>query len=357
LAIQNKLPALIEGGTAEWLADVVVPNGLFLDLTDFLKANPELDEQIPDYQRAYNTTADGKYVSVSYNVVRPIGLYYNTALATLSKQPGEYASWDELLGELGDNKIAFMTGENAWTTALVLSSLIAAEDGGIELLEAHMPVDQKLGDYTAPAIVNAVAKLQEIVAKYASANTVGAVYADAANNFMSNGSAIIANGSWMVGDFAPGAGDKWSNGFDGATVVGGVFPGNVAIAGLTGSYHWWIPATATDAEKEVAQAFLAFMLSKDEITAYCVAEGGSPLMWNLSDETYAKIAEESPLMSSYTKAVNSETRYCPNILDVMPSSVAATGFGSLLPLLFDGTYTAEQFCQQLSAMAGDALQD
>ncbi|NLG25119.1 MAG: hypothetical protein GX558_07160 [Clostridiales bacterium] len=54
LAIQNKLPALIEGGTAEWLADVVVPNGLFLDLSDFLKANPELDEQIPDYQRAYN---------------------------------------------------------------------------------------------------------------------------------------------------------------------------------------------------------------------------------------------------------------------------------------------------------------
>lgn len=357
LAIQGKLPALIEGGTSEWLADVVVPNGLFYDLTDFLKEYPEVDEQIPDYQRTYNTTADGKYVSVSYNVVRPVGMYYNSAVTSFTKEPGEYASWDELLADFGDNKIALMTGENAWTTALILSSMIAKEEGGVDLLNAHTAVDNRLADYNDPAIVNAVTKLQALYAKYASSNTVGAVYADAANNFMSGGSAIIANGSWMVGDFSADSKDKWSNDFDGSTVVGAVFPGNVAIASLTGSYGWWIPATATDEEKELAEAFLGFILSKDEIEAYCVAEGGSPITWKLSEETYAKLAEESPLMSSYTKAVNTETIYCPNILDVMPSSVANTGFGSLLPLLFDGTYTPEQFCQQLTSMATDALED
>lgn len=357
LAIQGKLPTLIEGGTTEWLADVVVPNGLFYDLTEFLKANPEVDEQIPDFQRTYNTTEDGKYVSVSYNVVRPVGMYYNSAMTAFTKEPGEYASWDELLADFGDNKIALMTGENAWTTALILSSMIAKEEGGVELLEAHTPVDNRLADYTHPAIVGAVTKLLDLYTKCASANTVGAVYADAANNFMSGGSAIIANGSWMVGDFTAGSEDKWSNDFTGSTVVGSVFPGNVAIASLTGSYGWWIPATATDDERALAEAFLSFMLSKDEIEAYCVAEGGSPLTWNLSEETYAKLAEESPLMSSYAKAVNTDTIYCPNILDVMPSSVANTGFGSLLPQLFDGTYTPEQFCQQLSSMASDALED
>jgi raffinose/stachyose/melibiose transport system substrate-binding protein len=357
LAIQNKLPALVEGGTAEWLSDVVVPNGLFLDLTEFLKANPEVDEQIPDFQRAYNTTEDGKFVSVSYNVVRPIGLYYNSALTSFTKEPGEYASWDEMLADFGENKIALMTGENAWTTSLILSSLIAKEEGGVELLEAHTPVDNRLADYNHPAIVAAVGKLKDLYAKYGSSNTVGAVYADAANNFMSGNSAIIPNGSWMVSDFAPDAKDKWSNDFDGSTIVGAVFPGNVAIASLTGSYGWWIPATASEDERKLAEAFLSFILSKEEVEAYCLAEGGSPLNWNLSEETYAKLAETSPLMSSYTKAVNSDTIYCPNILDVMPSSVANTGFGSLLPQLFDGTYTPEQFCQQLTNMATEALAD
>lgn len=354
LAIQGKLPPLIEGGAAEWIADVVVKNNLFFDLSGFLKAHPEVDEQIPDFDRAFNTTQDGRYVSIGYNTVRPIGLYYNIAKVSFTKEPGEFATWDELLAEFGDNKISFMTGENAWTSALVLTSLIAKEEGGVELLKQHVDVSNKLTDFTAPAIVNAVAKFKAIADKYASSNTVGAVYADAANNFMSLGSGIIANGSWMVGDFSETAKGKWSNGFDGTTVKGAVFPGNIAVANLTGNYTWWIPATASDAEKEAAQAFLAFILSKDEIEQFCVAEGGSPLNWNLSEATYETIAKVSPLMSSYTKAVNDKTIYCPNILDTMPSSVANTGFGSLLPQLLDGTYTADQFCQQLSTMAKEA---
>lgn len=217
LAIQKQLPPLIEGGTAEWLSDVVVPNELFLNLSDFLKEYPEVDEQIPDFQRAYNTTADGKFVSVSYNVVRPMGFYYNTEMAPLPKEPGAYADWDAFLADFGDNKFALMTGENAWTSALVLSSMIAQE-GGVELLKEHATVENLLGDYNDPAIVNAFARFKAFYDKHASSNAVGAVYADAANNFMSKGSAAIANGSWMVSDFLKGSEDKWSNGFDGAVV-------------------------------------------------------------------------------------------------------------------------------------------
>lgn len=356
LAIQNQLPPLIEGGPAEWLADVVVPNELFLDLTDFLKEYPEVDEQIPDFQRQYNTTADGKFVSVSYNVVRPIGMYYNTAMVSLAKEPGDYANWDEFLKDFGDNKFALMTGENAWTSALVLSAMIAQE-GGADLLRAHATVDNLLGDYTDPAIVNAIARFKAFYDAHASSNAVGAVYADAANNFMSKGSAAIANGSWMVSDFLAGAEGKWSNDFDGATVKGAVFPGNVAVSNLTGSYSWWIPKTASAEQQEAAKAFLGFMLSKAEIEAYCLAEGGNPITWSLSEDALAEMAEANPLMSSYVGATSGETVYVPNILDVMPSSVANTGFGTLLPLLLDGTYTPEQFCQQLSQMATDALHD
>jgi raffinose/stachyose/melibiose transport system substrate-binding protein len=357
LGIQGKLPALIEGGTLEWLRDVVIPNKLYRDLAPFLAANPEVDSQIPDYQRAYNTMEDGSFVTVTYYVVRPIGMYYNTAMAAFDKEPGEYASWEELLADLGENKIALMTGENAWTTSLIFSSLIAVEEGGLDLLMEHLPADNRMVDFSHPAIINALAKLKALYDGHASANAIGAVYADAANTFMSGGAALIANGTWMVGDFAPSAADKWTNDFDGADVKGAAYPGNVAIQAERGSYGWWIPSTLSDEEAEVAEAFLAHMLSKEEIEQYCFQEGGNPQMWTLSDEYWAKLSQENPVLATCMQAITPETTFTPNFLDVVPSSIADLKFGSLLPQLFDGTYTPEQFAEQLSIMAQEAVED
>ncbi len=353
LGLQGKLPPAIEGGDAEWIRNVVIPNNMFYDLSDILKEHPEIDAMQTEWNRAYNTTPDGKLATLNYNVVRPMSMYYNEALLPLTKTPGEYASWDELLKELGDNKIAFMTGENAWTTMLIFSSLIAAEEGGVQLVSDHQ-VD-KLTDFNHPALLAATEKLQAMLQKYASSNTVGAVYADASNTFMSNNAAIIANGSWMVGDFAPDAKDKWSNGFDGATVHGAVFPGNIAACNTSGGYGWWIPATATDAQKECASAFLAFILSPAELEAHMLAEGGTAPLLAPSKEFLEKRAAENPLLDEYVGAVNSDTILIPAFADCIPSSVASTGFGSLLPKLIDGSLTPAQFLEQLGVMAKEAM--
>ena len=351
LGQQRKLPFLVEGGDMDWIKDVVVPNGMFYDLTEFLGEHPEVASLIPSYDSEFNTTENG-YATLNYNVVRPIGVYYNSALLPLEKAPEAYADWAEFEAAMGENKMAHMTGENAWTSVLTLSAMIALEEGGVELLNAHT-VD-KIADYSHPAIVNAVAKFQAHLQKYASATTVGAIYADAANTFMSNNAAVIANGSWMVGDFAEDGG-KWSNGFDGATVKAGMFPGNVGIATTTGAYGWWIPATTKGDEHEVAKAFLAFMMSKEELEYYMLAEGGSHQGFEPSAEFLAKRAADSALLDEYCSAVNAETVMIPNIADCMPHSVANTTFGTLLPKLIDGSYTAEQFCEQLTKAAAEAL--
>ena len=127
-------------------------------------------------------------------------------------------------------------------------------------------------DYNQPCIISAVAKLQKLMQEHGTSNQIGADYADAANIFMSNGAAIIANGSWMVGDFAEDGG-KWSNGFDGATVRGDVLPGNVALANNDG-FQYWIPATATPEQQEAGKAFILFCLQPENIEAYMLAEGG-----------------------------------------------------------------------------------
>lgn len=352
LGQQNKLPVLIEGGETEWIKNVVIPNHMFLDMTGFLAEHPEVDALLIESNRAYNTTPDGQIFSVSLPVTRPMGMYYNGDMIDLGGKTPADMSWDEFAAAIGDNKIAFMTGENAWTTMLVLSSLIAVEEGGAELLSSHT-VD-KIYDFNQPAIINAVGKLQSLLQNYASTNTVGAVYADAANAFMAKQAAVIANGSWMVGDFLEDGG-KWSNGFDGSTVHGAVLPGNVALANTDG-FGWWIPATATPEEQEVAMAFIAFMMTQDELEAYMLAEGGVAPNLTVS-ESYAASAAANPLMYEYVNAVNADTIICPSFGDCVPSSIADTEFGNLLPNLISGSMTPEQFCAELTLAAEETRLD
>ncbi|MBR1585933.1 MAG: extracellular solute-binding protein [Clostridia bacterium] len=279
-------------------------------------------------------------------MTRPMGMFYNGDMIDLGDKTPADMSWDEFVAAIGDNKIAFMTGENAWTTTLVFSSLVAVEEGGADLLRSHTL--DKIYDFSEPAIVNAVAKLQKLLQNNSSSNTVGAVYADAANAFMSKNAAVIANGSWMVGDFAEDGG-KWSNGFDGSTVRGSVLPGNVALANTDG-FGWWIPANASDAEKELGLAFIAFMNTPAELEAYMLAEGGVAPNLEVSEE-YKAASQESPLMYEYVNAVNADTIIAPSFGDCVPSSIGDQEFGKLLPQLIDGTYTPEAFCAELSAAA------
>ena len=351
LGAAKSLPFLVEGGDSEWIKQVVIPNDMFVDLSGLIAENNLMDILI-DSQVAYNTTEDGKVFSICVPVTRPMGLYYNGAMIDLGDKTCADLSWDEFAGYLGDNKIAFMTGENAWTTQLVLGSLIAVEEGGAELLSSHT-ID-KLMDYNQPCVINAVTKLQKLMQEYGSSNQIGAVYADAANAFMSNSAAVIANGSWMAGDFAEDGG-KWSNGFDGATVRGDVLPGNVALANNDG-YQYWIPSTVSPEAQEVGKAFILFSLQPENIEAYMLAEGGvAPKL--TPSEAYIASASENKLLYEYVNAVGPETIIVPNVGDIMTSSIGNTEFGNLLPLLISGELTPEAFCAQLSLLAQETALD
>jgi raffinose/stachyose/melibiose transport system substrate-binding protein len=166
-------------------------------------------------------------------------------------------------------------------------------------------------------------------------------------------SAIIANGSWMIGDFASDSASKWSNGFNGADVRGDVLPGNVAIGGPGIAYGWWIPSNATASEQELAKAFIAFIMSQDELEGLMIAEGGAAPRMPLS-QSFLNERAKNQLMGEYTGAVNADTILAYNINDVIPNSVAEIEIGRLLPLLLNGTYTPAQFCQELTIKAREA---
>ena len=256
-------------------------------------------------------------------------------------------SFEEFADALGNEKIAFMTGENAWTTGLFFSSLIVDEPGGAEMLNAGL--SEKIYDYTGPIWVNAAARLQQFLTRHASGGTLGAAYADAANAFMSAKAAVIPNGPWMVNDFASGSQDKWSGGFSGDHVRGDMYPGNTAIANVKG-YHWWMPATASEAEAEAALAFLEFIMTPQELEAYMLAEGGTAPNLDASEDFLTEQAE-NPILSDLSTAVNSDTTITIAVYDVMPHSIGNVEFGKLLPKLIDGSFTPAEFLEELTKKA------
>jgi raffinose/stachyose/melibiose transport system substrate-binding protein len=349
LAQQNKLPALIEGADQAWFEQVMLANNKVYDIKPWIDSHPDINQLFIKDSLDYNTK-DGKVVSLPQIVVRPIGLYYNSTMYTPGKRVNQM-TLDEFGTSLGDNKIAFMTGENAWASALFLTAVIANEDGGADLLKNGLKT--RIVDFNNPILIKAITSLQTYIKNHGSANTVGAVYADAANAFMSKNATIIPNGPWMVGDFAADAKDKWSNGFDGSQVKGDMYPGNVAIANTNG-YLWWIPTGLPQEQTDAALAFLEFMNMPEELEAYMLAEGGTAPNLQTSQDFKNKQAQNL-ILNDLATAITSDTKIVPCFLDVIPPSVANTEFGKLLPKLIDGSFTPEQFCQELSVKAKNAV--
>ena len=351
LAQQNKLPVLVQGGDTDWITNVVIPNGLAYDLSDWLNGNTELKGRLLADAVKYNTQADGAIYTMPLATVRPTGFFYNSAMYNPS---GDISAMtmDDFLADISDQKIAFSTAENGWVASLFYTALIANEDGGLELLQSG--VENKITDFNQTPVVEATKKLQALLQNNAASNSIGAAYSDAANAFMSAQAGLIANGPWMSNDFAAEASGNWSNDFDGANVRASLFPGDVGIANTRAYGEWWISSAANEEEIELAKAFLEFINTPKELEAYLLAEGGDAPNIEYSADFKAKQAE-TQVLADLAEDTTADTVFAPCILDVIPSSVANTEFGKLLPSLADGSYNAEEFCQWLSDKASEAV--
>ena len=350
LAQQNKLPVLVQGGDLDWILNVVIPNGLAWDMTDWLEESGLLERAVQDSVDYNKDKGDGKIYTIPKMTVRPTGFYYNTAMWNPEEDLSSL-TMDELVTLLGDQKIAFSTAENGWVSALFLTAFIANQEGGVELLQAG--ADEKITDFSDPIFVNAVASLQQLLQNNAASNSIGAAYADAANAFMSGQAAVIANGPWMSSEFNESNSANWSNGFDGANVKASLFPGNVGIENNRAFGEWWISASASEEEIELAKAFLEFISSPEELEAYLLAEGGDAPNIEYSEDFKEKQAE-TQVLADLAADTTEETVYVPCILDVIPNSVANTEFGKLLPSLVNGTYTPEEFCDWMTQKSVEA---
>ena len=349
LAAQGMLPPLIEGDLdIVWFQEFIIAGNRFVDLWPVFENHPIAPYLNPDNVK-FNTSDDGRLITVPQPILRAIQFFYNQDLWQPSR-PVRDMSWRELAADLNGERIAFMTAENAWTTMLILSSLIAVEPGGQELLMDG--IHERITDFSHPALVSAFGELQYLMQNHAQPNAIGAPYAEAANSFFNLGSAIIANGSWMIGDFRPEGSDNWGPDFNPESITSDVYPGNVAIANPLG-HTWWISSTSSEEEIELAKAFLSFYFEPEQLEFIMLQTGGSVPGLTHSEE-FLQARAEDRIMDVYMGAVDGNTIITPAFENAIFSSIANNDLGVLLPLLADGTLTPEGFAEELTRRTADA---
>ncbi len=350
LAQSGKLPVLISGGSTEWVNTVLIPQKLYYDTSSWLEETGIKDLCL-DASYEYSTQEDGSVVGIPIVSLSTVGLFYNSAEYTPDKDIKDM-SVDEFVASLGGKNMAWQTVDNAWTSGLFLTSLIANEDGGAAWLQEYD--GEKCYDYNNDQMLNAVTKFVEVWNQTGGSSYIGKAYADAANDFMSGNSAVICNGTWMNSEFGADGSDNWSNGFDGANVVADYYPGNVAICNTRGYGRWFVTNNySSDAELEAALAFMQFIYSPEELEQFALTEGCQIPNLEYSDSYLAGL-DEKPLVKEQTEKLGSDATIVPNVISIMPDSVGNSVFANALTQLVNGTITPEDFCNTLTVKSEEA---
>lgn len=336
------LPPVIYGGGYN-LLDLVVAKDLAVDLTAAVEADPEWKAMYSDMALVANSR-DGKiYASSSEGNV--VGYFYNKELFAKAGISEPAKTWDELFDQCeklkaaGITPMSMDTADSAWVTQLWMGAMVGtASDDGLKFMQTMNPTD-----YNTPEMIEAAKKIQKLYQNYTTADAVGGKYENAANNFLSGQTAMIANGPWMISDFL----DTSKTTEDFADKVGvAIYPdGFVYNAPIQG----YIVTKQDDPKlEEAAIEMVKFFTSAHAQQIAMEMQGMVPAsetvaLTDAAKERYPLLAEFLELVPGATASSDTlQATMFPNLLDVLSQQ---------FPLLASGQLDAEGFCQTLTDAA------
>ena len=337
----GELPPVVYGG-GEKLLDLALAKDLVVDLTPYVEADPEWKANYSEEALAVDSR-DGK-IYASCNELQLIGYFYNKELFDqVGIKPAE--TWDEFFSNCdkllaaGITPLSMDTGDGAWCTQLLMGAMIATSgDEGLEFMKTSEP-----DNYSVQPVIDAAATIQEMFQKYTTKDAVGGVYENAANNFFSENTAMIANGTWMIGDFSDTT--KTAEGFD----------QKVGVAAFPGPYVYYAPlegmfVTKQDdpALEEASVEMVKFFTSKHAQQLGLETQGMLPASPEVAVTDAAK--EKFPLLAEFLEMSQSIDTRSNNFTGNMYSNVKDV-VSQQMPALATGDITPEQFCQALTDAA------
>lgn len=341
LAASNALPDVVMG--KEGIRELAVKNGQAVDLMPLLEEDPEWKETVGEGAIEYNKDGDALY-SIA-NAKQVIGYFYNKEMFdAVGIKPAE--TWDEFMSNneklkaAGYTPLALMTGENCWTTNLWLAAMTGTDgEEGNEFMNTFHPES-----YENESFIKALGMIQECLAEYTTSDAVGALAANAMNNFEQGKTAMIANGTWMTADFddsektLPELKDK---------IGVAAYP----ESGLIEQYEVGYVLCTNGEDEEVQEAaleFFKFKTGKRAQEIFLEESGALPLtdQVEMSDE----FVEANPLIAELVEMSNSNTWDFNNIDN---TAVASTieAFSAYYPDLAAGNLTPEDMAAKLTEAA------
>lgn len=335
----DSLPPVVYTGGYNVL-DLALAKDALVDLTEYVDADA-------DWKKLYTETSittnsrDGKiYASSSEGSI--VGYFYNKELFEKAGIAAPATTWEEFFAQCeqlkaaGITPLSMDTADSAWVTQLWMGAMVAtANDAGYELMKQMNPTD-----YNTPEMVQAVANVQKMLQEYTTPDAIGGKYEHAANNFFSGNVAMIANGPWMIGDFADTT--KAPEGF--ADKVGvAVYPGGfVYDAPIQG---FMVTNQEDPKLVEASIEMVKFFTNEHAQQLALETQGMVPASPTVEITDAAK--EKFPLLVEFLniaegatlRSDNMQATMYPNLLDIMSQQ---------LPLLAAGSLSPEDFCQILT---------
>ncbi|MDR2403209.1 MAG: extracellular solute-binding protein [Spirochaetaceae bacterium] len=342
LVASKELPDVVDGKNG--VRDLAIQNGQAVELTSFLNRDPDFRDKVIGPAAIAANTINGKIYSI-VSGSQIIGYYYNKELfqkagITPAKTWDEWFSNCEKLKALGVAPLALMTGENSWTTNLILSAMVASRGSvGQTFMNTKHPKT-----YQTPEMIAALADMQKCLQNYTTPDALGALYANAANNFLMEQAAIIANGPWMIADFSNP--EKTAPGFD-RKVGWAMYPGD----GLVSSYAEGYVLCSPPERVEAGWTFLKELCSRESQMDSLRFMGALPVAVDL--QIPADVAEKMPMVVEHANAVG-KMKYHGDTFDVTAYASVVDAFGRYYPELAAGTLTPAAMAARLDEAAAAA---
>ncbi|HHU72675.1 MAG TPA: extracellular solute-binding protein [Clostridiales bacterium] len=342
LASSQTLPDVLIGKNG--IRELAIENGQAVNIKPFLEEDAEWMKLVGEDAMNYNMEEDGSVYSIS-NQRQIIGYFYNKDMFTAAgitpaKTWDEFMSNNAKLKESGFTPLALMTGENAWTTNLWLAAMIGTDGAaGNAFMNTSYPTN-----YSNSSVIKGLEMLKTCLKEYTTPDAVGAIYANAANNFEQGNVAIIANGPWMCPDFTdetksiPGFGDK---------VGVALYPEDGLVSQFEVGYILCTNGKSEE-EQKGALEFLKFKTGEYAQSVFLEKAGVLPLTENI--ELSAEYKAANPILAELIE-LSGSAKYTFENIDNTALSAVVNETAVRYPELAYDEITPEDFAGYLTKVA------